>query len=154
MKRIFVCLMAMLSMSCTKEPVSSIPNYSVNITIDLSREWRLKELYSSKIFDSNYAFYQANPQVGFGGILLYHGPNNNGSGDRYYAFDAACPYEAQKNVTVEVEEGGMNAKCPKCGSVFDLSNGLGNPKTGSLATEYLRQYPVTVGTDKIIVRNY
>ena len=60
---------------------------------------------------------------GLGGVLVYNGfSNNGGSQNVYYAFDAACPYEASSNVKVEVQDGTF-AVCPKCGSKYAILNG-------------------------------
>lgn len=156
MKRIFFCLVVLLVMSCSKGIEPSLPTYPVNLIIDLDLEWRLKAVQAHKIFNKSNTVYQYDAQTGMGGILIYHGFDNNGGGakDAYYAFDAACPYEASTNAIVEVDEDGIYAVCPKCGSKYELLNGLGNPTQGSLSTKYLQHYPVNLANNKIIVRNY
>ena len=69
----------------------------------------------------------------------------------YVAYDAACPVEASRNVSVEVREDGLGtAECPKCHTQYNLSSG-GFP-TGE-GTEYLKHYKVTVSGTSLQVRN-
>ena len=141
MKRIFFCLVVLLVMSCSKGIEPSLPTYPVNLTIDLDLEWRLKAVQAHKIFNKSNTLYQYDAQTGMGGILIYHGIDNNGG-------------EASTNAIVEVDEDGIYAVCSKCGSKYELLNGLGNPTQGSLSTKYLQHYPVNLSNNKIIVRNY
>ena len=72
-------------------------------------------------------------------------------GNTYVAYDAACPVEASRNVSVEVREDGLGtAECPKCHTQYNLSSG-GFP-TGE-GTEYLKHYKVTVSGTSLQVRN-
>ena len=72
-------------------------------------------------------------------------------GNTYVAYDAACPVEASRNVSVEVLEDGLGtAECPKCHTQYNLSSG-GFP-TGE-GTEYLKHYKVTVSGTSLQVRN-
>lgn len=146
--------MTLLAMSCSQGLEPSLPLYSVYLTVDLDLEWRLKASQAHKIFNKSNTVYQYDAQTGMGGILLYNGIDNmTGGKDRYYAFDAACPYEAKSNVTVEVEEGSIYALCPQCGTKYEILTGLGNPVEGP-GTKVLQQYPVTHANNKITVRNY
>ena len=98
--------------------------------------------------------YQDREQTGFGGVLVYHGLSSNGTG-AFFAFDAACPHEASANVIVEVDESAVYAICPKCGSKFELLNGIGNPVEGPCAEEKqaLKQYVVDTNGNKIYIHN-
>lgn len=153
MKRVIVCLIFFFALSCSKSIEQSLPLYPVNLTINLDYEWRLKASQAYKIFNKSNTQYQYNAQTGMGGILIYNGFDNNGGAHRYYAFDAACPYESQSNVIVEVDSDGLHAICPKCGSKYELLYGLGNPIEGP-STKYLQHYPVTQTNNTIVVRNY
>lgn len=138
-------------LSCAKTYNSSIPERMVYLELDLRFEDKaLKAIPAYKIYDQN----NINPLTeiaGFGGVLVYHGLSSDGP-DAYYAFDAACPYEANSQTRVTMEEDGLHAVCPKCESQFDLSFGSGNPVSGP--AEYnLKSYQVTVDGDKIYVRN-
>lgn len=151
MKRILACLLLLTVFSCTKTIESGIPYRPVYLELDLTyQDKALKASYASKIYTQKN-IDQKVEQTGFGGVLVYHGLSSNGT-DAYYAFDAACPYEAQSNITVAVDKDGIYAVCPKCGSKYELLNGLANPVEGP-AERYLQPYPVTMDGDKIYIRN-
>ena len=153
MKRFLYCLLILLVCSCSKMAETTIPNYPVYLELDLTFEDRaLKASQAYKIYtQSNIGPLET---AGFGVVLVFHGfSNNGGTGETYYAFDAACPFEAQANVKVEVDENAIYAICPKCGSKFEILNGIGNPVEGP-SKSYLRQYSVTQANNKLYVRNY
>ena len=87
--------------------------------------------------------------VGYAGLVI--GQSVFSEGNTYVAYDAACPVEASRNVSVEVLEDGLGtAECPKCHTQYNLSSG-GFP-TGE-GTEYLKHYKVTVSGTSLQVRN-
>ncbi len=145
-KRLFPLLLALLAcFACTEKVEVRIPSRQVYLELDLTyNDKALNTLYASKIYTPSN-IDQANEHTGFGGVLVFHGDN-----DVFYAFDAACPHEAQANVTVVVEEGGIDAVCPKCGSRYELLYGLGNPVSGP-SEFYLQRYPVSRSGNKIFV---
>lgn len=71
--------------------------------------------------------YKASEYTGFGGIMLVCDPNGE-----FLAYDLACPVEKNPDVRVQVDSdnpiAGL-AKCPKCGSVYNLF-GKGGPVEG------------------------
>lgn len=105
MKRIIFCLLTFMVLSCSKTIEPSLGLYPVYFEVNLNTEWRLQASQASKIFTEKNT-NQHDARFGLGGILVYNGfSNNGGSQNVYYAFDAACPYEASSNVTVEVQDG-------------------------------------------------
>jgi nitrite reductase/ring-hydroxylating ferredoxin subunit len=113
----------------------------------------LVPIQAHKIFTSKN-INQAVERAGYGGVLVYHGLNN-ASTTSYYAFDISCPHEANRSVIVEVDDAGIYAICPKCGSKYELLNGIGNPVSGPSQQEgyYLKPYTVSTNGDRIIVTN-
>ena len=88
--------------------------------------------------------------VGYAGLII--GQSVHSDGNTYIAYDAACPVEASRSVSVEVQEDGLGtAVCPKCHTEYDLSGG-GFPVTGE-GTEYLKHYKVSVSGTTLLVRN-
>lgn len=150
MKRTFLCLLLFIGLSCSKTIETSIPYRRVYLELDLTYQDKvLNTIQAYKIYTQKN-IDQEGELTGFGGVLVYHGLNSNGSG-AFYAFDAACPYEAKSNVCVEVEESAIYAICPVCGSKYELLNGFGNPVEGP--SEYrLQSYPVTTVGNKIYIR--
>lgn len=62
----------------------------------------------------------------------YYGYNRNGviivpqgfSNDEYQAFDATCVRNIKEDIaSINVDEGGFTATCPKCGTVYNLFSG-------------------------------
>jgi nitrite reductase/ring-hydroxylating ferredoxin subunit len=111
--------------SCEDMEESPIPDVYVSFTINLNIVNELNVPGNSVYF----------PRVGFGGVIVYC--ELPGS---YYAFDAACTYEASRNCIVRNE--GVLAECPCCGSQFVLISGAYPAR--SPATLPLKQYNVSV----------
>lgn len=155
MKRIIFCLVVFLLFACNKTHVSTIPNFPVYLELDLTYEDKdLIRLQAHKIYThASINQYVGVFSVGFGGVLVYHGIDT-GSGE-YFAFDAACPFEANRSTLIEVESDEVFAVCPKCNSKFELLNGIGNPVSGPANDEgyYLKKYAVTHTGNKLIVRD-
>lgn len=79
--------------------------------------------------------------VGFGGIILVYAFDN-----QYYAFDMACPHEAQASKRIDLPDESLNATCPHCGEVYNLGFGMGTPSLG-ICDEPLRRYRCTLYPD-------
>lgn len=150
MKRIFFSLLTLVLLSCNSTFDSSVPDWPVYLELDLTYEDRaLKAIQAYKIYTPANV-NQTTEKTGFGGVLVYHGLSSTGT-DAYYAFDVACPVEHQANVRVEVDADAIYAICPKCGSKYELLNGIGNPVEGP-ATETLKQYYVDQQGEKLYIR--
>ena len=138
MKRIlFLLLFISVAFSCEKSDYTTIPYTQVYVELKLGT--------GDVELNSNLAYKTiTKPRIGiektgFGGILVV-----NGMGDapvNLYAYDLACPVEAQSNIRVVPDESGITATCPKCGAVFYIATGTGAPQSG---TRYrLRLYQVS-----------
>lgn len=88
----------------------------------------------------------ATERTGLGGVLVYH------SVDGYFAYDLSCPNETQASVRVEMDENGINAVCPKCGSTYNVFEGYGSLVEGP-ATRGLKQYQTALSGTKLYVTN-
>jgi nitrite reductase/ring-hydroxylating ferredoxin subunit len=107
---------------------STYPTFKNNINQSLT--------FQKRIFETD--------RIGYGGILVYVGFDGN-----YYAFDMSCPYEVKTTVRVYPNELGQ-AVCEKCGSVFDISYGIGNPSSGP-AKEVLKHYKTNLSGDNLVI---
>lgn len=96
---------------------------------------------------ANY-FYPDYSYTGYGGLLLV--------GDVHsipQCYDLSCPVERQRDVRVAIDREHNVARCPKCGSTYDVFciEGLpaGYPISGPAAAEgySLRIYSVLFGID-------
>ncbi len=141
------CLLALLInlsiTSCNDNYISSIPDFPVNLVLNLTTTYpTFKNSYNkSMIFTKPIT---AVDRVGFGGILVYTGFDGE-----YYAFDMSCPYEHQTNVRV-YPNGLGQAVCEGCGSVFDIGYGIGNPSSGK-AKEVLKRYKTTLSGNVLYI---
>ena len=144
----------LVTFACTEKIEVRIPYRPVYLELDIAyQDKALNPIQAYKIYTQKDVD-QANEQTGFGGVLVYHGLSSSGTG-AFYAFDAACPHEAQAGVTVGVDESAVYAVCPRCGSKFELLNGIGNPVEGPCAEERqsLRQYNVSTNGNTIYIVN-
>lgn len=139
----FILCIAATLQGCNDNPVSSIPDYPVHLQLNLTTTYPTFKnsvnqflLFEKRRFETDY--------TGFGGILVYTGFDGN-----YYAFDMACPYEAKNSIKVYPNEIGQ-AICKECGSVFDISYGIGNPVSGA-AKEVLKRYKTSVSGDILYI---
>lgn len=143
---IVCCVIALALLSCDDSYQSSIPDYYVNLSLDLNTS------YSSIRNNPNHYLLFEKPNfatdgVGYGGILVYCGWDSY-----YYAFDLSCPYERKPSTRVHPNDLGQ-AICDSCKTVFDISLGIGNPisrkrlnasDTTALAKEPLRRYKASL----------
>jgi Rieske Fe-S protein len=118
-------ILILISPSCEKVIDSPIPDFYVSYTINLN-------IVNELNVPGNSVFF---PNAGYGGLIVYC--ELPGS---WYAFDAACTYEASRTCIVKNE--GVLADCPCCGSQYVLISGA--YPTKSPATLPLKQYNVSV----------
>jgi len=129
---VFVSVLFSCSDNSKSNKNPNIPNYSVNLSIDMNLP-----SYSNLKFVSNGVIV---PNYGAKGIIVF----NAGSG--YNAFDAACPNQAINTCTAMTIDG-INAVCSCDKSSYSLFTGLGGK-------EYpLKQYRVEVTGTVIHVYN-
>lgn len=140
----YVTLIVILS-GCDDNYISSIPDYPVRLQLNLTSTYpNFKDNPNSfLIFDKPV---QATDRVGFGGVIVYVGFDAN-----YYAFDLACPYEAKQSIKVKPNDLGQLV-CETCGTVYDISYGIGNPVEGP-SKEILKRYKTSLQGDILYVTN-
>lgn len=138
-----IALLALCFASCNDNVQSSIPDYPVNLQLNLTSTYpTFRNSYNkSLIFLKGVSITD---RVGFGGILVYTGFDGT-----YYAFDMACPYEAKSTIRVYPNDIGQ-AICEKCGSVFSLGYGIGDPQSGP-AKETLKRYQASLSGDILYI---
>lgn len=134
-----ITLLAFTFASCRDTVTSSIPDYPVYLELNMATA-----PYTTFLNSYDHYFYfksstglSASNKIGYGGIIVCTGFDGG-----YYAFDMSCPYEAKQTVRVYPNDSG-EAVCEKCGSVFMLGYGIGDPQSGP-AKETLKRYRVTV----------
>ena len=142
-KRVFLIPLFLVAIitGCRKDAptaTTGVPNVTVNTSIDVDN-----------------GFYPALQNVGgweyisggYGGILvLCYSPGN------YYAFDMGCPYDCETNskAIIQVQPGNITAKCPVCGTTYNLYGGTVTKGPGSIA---LKQYQANFQDPYIYITN-
>jgi argininosuccinate lyase len=134
--------------ACDDELYSPIPNMPVSLTIDLSlRDVDLIPSLATKTFATKRDEID---RTGFGGLLIINGYSANGE-TNLYAYDLACPVEANRNTKVIPDNTGK-AKCPKCEASYSIAYGTGMPESKSKYP--LKSYAVRrVGEKKYTILN-
>lgn len=137
--------------SCNDNYVSSIPNSPVNLQLNLTSTYSTfkNSVNQYLLFEKRINAYDA---IGYGGILVCSGIGLDDSGNsQYYAFDMACPYEVDKDIKVYPDKDGLGkVVCEKCGSVYDVGYGFGNPVSGP-AKEILKRYKTSLSGDNLFI---
>jgi len=147
---ISLTLLLLLSFACDTEYFSQIPQMPVLLNLNLSTtDITLVPLTSSKSYISPRTVSE---RVGYGGVLVYHGTESGA--DKFFAYDLACPVEVKTDVRIVVENT-LFAKCPVCGSKFEIYNGFGNPVSGpALEKNFsLRKYTTRQTDNEVFVYN-
>ena len=147
-----IALLTLLAMSgCNSVETDRIPPAPVYLPFNSSGEWIVygtAGAVSWRLFVKeeqppvNYS-YTALSMTGFGGILL--------CGDVFgapIAYDAACPVECQRDIRVEIDSETLTARCPICGSEYDIFSNFGYPMSGKAASlgYALKRYYVGAGS--------
>ncbi|MGM9758847.1 MAG: hypothetical protein ACI30I_01860 [Parabacteroides sp.] len=145
MKRVLWILMAAWLFSCDTAEQSDIPYSNVYFKIDLRfQDKELNALLANKTFMTPR---YAGEAMGYSGILVVHGLN-----DVFYAYELCCPYEARREIRIEVDSTGLYGICPQCQSKYDIVNG-GYPVEGP-ARNYLRTCNVHANGSELVVEGY
>jgi nitrite reductase/ring-hydroxylating ferredoxin subunit len=143
-------LLILQFVSCDDSYKSSIPDFPVQLNLDLTTTYpTFRNSYNKYlIFERRIS---VTDYIGYGGILVYTGFDGG-----YYAFDMSCPYEVKPSIRVHPNDKGQ-AICDSCKTVFDISYGIGNPVpnpvTGkaALAKETLRRYKANLSGDVLYI---
>jgi len=124
--------------SCRDEDDQRIPYTYVDFSIALnSYEFRDLNVVGGWVYVTG----------GYRGIILYHGSEG------YIAYERACPYDFEKEgAVVEVDETGLFAVDPLCGSEFYLIDGYGAVRKGP-AVRPLKTYRTSVDNGYLYVYN-
>ncbi len=144
--------LAMAFGACHRINDDRIPVVSVNIIFPTVAQWDVYGVagamdYERFIIDErlprNFP-YTAISATGYGGILLVSDVLGEAK-----AYDLACPVECKRDIRVAIDTETMLARCPVCGSEYDVFSLLGHPVSGPAAADGygLRRYYVGPGRD-------
>jgi len=129
---------------CDNSMQSDVPDYPVYIDVDIQNEhpgFVPACPCQSLVFTEKRYEYEA---IGYAGVVVWI--NINGE---YRAADLCCPHCLLRAQPVEVN--GIEAVCPVCGELFDLTT-YGFPTKG-IADQPLRSYGTSYTGVKLHVRN-
>lgn len=110
-----------------------VPHAPVDCTINIMRDAPALDVLGNSFVITRPL--TTNQYIGYAGLVIVHGLD-----DTFYAFDLCCPHEHTRNIRVESSM--ISAKCPKCGSTFDIGFGTGAVSAGPSAFP-LKRYRVT-----------
>lgn len=120
-----------------------IPAFSVQINLANTGLWNVygvhgygdyKEFIRETRTPANFPFTETT-YTGFGGVLLIEGMNPFEAGVvEPLAYDLACPVECNAQIRVGIDPESLNAVCPVCGSVYDVTMAGGAPISGPALT--------------------
>ena len=150
---VVVTMTCLFIAGCDDTYISSIPDYPVYLELNLVTTYPIfrNSINKSMTFLTPVTAIE---RIGYGGILVYTGFDG-----AYYAFDMSCPYEHKSTVRVYPNELGQ-AICEKCGTVYDIGYGVGNPSkrirpnlpdTTALAKEVLKRYRTSMQNDYLYI---
>lgn len=135
-----IILLIVVVCSCSKEEHTTIPNCSFKTLECDMRQAKYSMLKIPGSFITVNTYDNGYP-IGYAGLIIgcsaFPGFDNELV---YYAYDSACPVEADRKVAVQILSDNLGrAQCPKCNAVYDLNNG-GSPVSGS--SYFLKKYKV------------
>jgi len=150
---VVVIMTCLFIAGCDDTYISSIPDYPVYLELNLVTTYPIfrNSINKSMTFLTPITAIE---RIGYGGVLVYTGFDG-----AYYAFDMSCPYEHKSTVRVYPNELGQ-AICEKCGTVYDIGYGVGNPSkrirpnltdTTALAKEVLKRYRTSMQNDYLYI---
>jgi len=136
---------------CDKPDVIPIPYKSVRLQLYILTQDYYFQTFATKLFTEKRTQYD---EIGYGGILVINGGSgNNGYYNQIYAYDLACPVEADQNIRVVPDELGK-AKCPKCGTVYIIWDGSGKPENDESKYPLLPYYVYSISNGNYMITNY
>jgi len=149
--------------ACDKIDNKAVPSYTVRIDLSGYALWTtygVSGLGDYRIFNRDKSLpanfpYNVNTYTGYGGVLLIMGLNTATNDYSPLAYDLACPVEASQKITLSIDADNFDAICSKCGSHFDVLQGMGGPKSGVALTNKLglRTYRVTASNGGYMITN-
>jgi len=145
-KYIFLTGLIFIASACGKEEdkyaLPGYVNFKVNVNI---QDAELKTPANFKQFTQPRL---GGESVGFSGLLVVCGAMPVTSGIyQLYAYDLCCRYENKREIKIVPEADGATAKCPKCGSVYNIFNGVGNVVSGPSENSLQRYYATYSGNE-------
>lgn len=138
---------------CDSVDDDRIPYCEVHLTFTTVGDWNLYGVHGDAAAYNRYILasgtripsnfpYTALDRTGYGGLLLVA----DVLGD-LHAYDLCCPVECRPEIRIEIPAGELYARCPSCGSTYEVFSNGGMPRTGPAAEKgyALKRYSVSSG---------
>lgn len=140
---LFVSLVFLFSACGKEDDQNALPGY-VNFEVNVNLQDR--ELASPTNFKQFTQPRLAGESVGYSGLLLVCSgvPVDGASYFYLYAYDLCCRYENRRDVRIIPQSDGLTAKCPSCGSVYNIFNGVGSVISGPSENNLQRYQAVPI----------
>lgn len=129
--------------ACRSVDDSRIPTMPVSINLSEPGMWNTYGVAGYGMYD--YFIKELNTPAGFpfldrtytgyGGVLLIGGINPFTGEYSPLAYDLSCPVERKPNIRVQIKEDNYMARCPECGSVYNVTDAGGSPVEGPAKRE-------------------
>lgn len=150
-KMLYLLAILFISSSCGEEELKYIYHAPVHFTVDTrNQDNTLNAPMQVKSFTSPRL---SSDRIGYGGLLVVCSASHiTGTVYNLFAYDLACPHEQDPLIKVITDNKGK-AKCSKCGSIYDIFNGVGNVISGPSKTnlEVYRNIRHNNGTPGVFV---
>ena len=134
MRNILLLLFVLFLFACDDDEKTSVEiSYPVEYTLMPSENNSLRPILSYITITDKV---NNQDKLGCGGLLVVNSLNG------IAAFDLSCPVEWNNAVKMSIDDD-LQCKCNKCGALFDVTNGEGNPILGTNLS--LKKYKITDG---------
>lgn len=154
MKQKIISLLIVLGISFVScvDNEEFIPSLPVYLELDMKFEDKvLRDMLGYKTYtNAGIDFIAGKEFIGYGGVLVINTISNG-----YHAFDLACAQERVSSIKVEIDDNGLYATCPVCGTIYEVGEtGSGWATNSANRKLHLRRYTVTERANgELIVTN-
>lgn len=153
--RLFLLFAIFFSLAGCSDSVDDnrIPYCEVHLTFRTAGEWNLYGVKGDAADYQRYILatdmkvpasfpYTALDRTGYGGLLIV----TDVLGD-LHVYDLSCPYECSPRIRVDIPSGELYARCPSCGSTYEVFSNGGMPRSGPAAERgyALQRYAINSG---------
>lgn len=147
---ISLIVIAAVMPACDSLDDDRVPYAPVRVTFTTEGMWDLYGVHGATSWNRYikyegipYGFrYAALDETGYGGLLMVC----DIMGDEQ-VYDLACPVEVPRISRISIPEGETTAKCPECGSTYEVFSNYGVPLSGPASRHGygLKRYRIVYG---------
>lgn len=130
--------------SCVEEYESLVPDTSFQVQVNLN-------IYNKLLIPGEAEFFSTG---GYSGIWVMHSPALASENNPFIAFDACCPYEAERSIRIVSK--GAYAQCDSCHTMYNWQmdgSTIAGDSLGGPGTQALRSYAVSKAGSMLTIFN-